>query len=155
MRPETVLKLTRNNAVAMRDEWLRAYDEIRAAYPEKTTICHVLSNRVRLACVSLSEGLDLDSPSMDGNFPLGNEEDAAFANPFFSVKQLAEIQCGLHHLINPGHYVEPAYDVLVRRGFLAELDEDWEEAVHCYAGVGTSKIVMQREYMCRRKVTGK
>lgn len=42
--------------------------------------------------------------------------------------------------------------MLVRKGFLAELYEDWPEAVRCYEGVSTSKSVQEREDECRRKM---
>ena len=97
--------------------------------------------------------MDDENASLNGDFPLGNETDASFAGCYFSVSELAEMQCGLHHLIVAGSFNGYNFDVLVRKGFLAELYEDWPEAVHCYEGVPTSKSVQEREYECRRKMT--
>ncbi len=89
---------------------------------------------------------------LDGDFPLGNELDAEFALPYFQIIDLAKIQLGLANRGNPGVYCEYAYDVLIRKGFLYELDGRWQDALRCYCGVPTSSSVQNREYYCRRKV---
>ena len=43
------------------------------------------------------------------------------------------------------------FDVLVRRGILAELDGDFALAARCYGGVSTSAAVQEREYECIRR----
>lgn len=94
---------------------------------------------------------DDEDASLDGDFPLGNERDAAFANSFFSVAELAKIRCGLSRLIDAGDFNGYNFDVLVRRGILAELDGDFAFAARCYGGVSTSAAVQEREYECLRR----
>ena len=94
---------------------------------------------------------DDEDASLDGDFPLGNERDAAFANSFFSVAELAKIRCGLSRLIDAGDFNGYNFDVLVRRGILAELDGDFALAARCYGGVSTSAAVQEREYECLRR----
>ena len=94
---------------------------------------------------------DDEDASLDGDFPLGNERDAAFANSFFSVAELAKIRCGLSRLIDAGDFNGYNFDVLVRRGILAELDGNFALAARCYGGVSTSAAVQEREYECLRR----
>lgn len=174
MRPETVLNLKPGDDPArIRDEWIKEYDLIAAEfynddlisklkervnrafkiYTERKTPehdpfpCHDVTYYEELDRVSEQEELTLD-----GDFPLGNEKDAEFANLEFSISELAEIQCGLHHLISAGNFTGHNYGVLVRRGFIAELFGDYPEAVRCYEGVSGSKNVQDREYECRGKM---
>ena len=95
-----------------------------------------------------AESREREDASLGGYFPLGNEVDAGFANGYFTISELARIQCGLHRMIAPGNFNGYNFDVLVRRGFLAELDGDFAEAARCYGGVSTSKSVQEREYDC-------
>lgn len=94
---------------------------------------------------------DDEDASLDGNFPLGNGRDAAFANSFFSIAELAKIRCGFSRLIDAGNFNGYNFDVLVRRGILAELDGDFALAARCYGGVSTSAAVQEREYECIRR----
>ncbi len=100
----------------------------------------------------LDEVKQEENDSLDGDFPLGNEEDMAFASPYFTVKELAQIQMGCAEDIFAGHYVEYADRVLVRKGVLAEVKGEWKEAASAYSGISTSKMIQDREYACHRKM---
>ncbi len=164
MRPEVVLKLdltfgtTAEKIEARKNEWIKIYNKIASENLAKEDICAVLIDRVKLAakyCIErLVEGKeenDGENALLDGDFPLGNAYDADFATPYFTLEQLAEIQCGATYSIKTGYYVEPAYDVLVRKGFIYELLHDWAEAEHCYGGVPLGASVSARERDCRLK----
>ena len=175
MKPETVLGIKhREDPTAKLQEWLKEYAAIAAEFPGAEDLAQRLSKRAEKACefiternkpeppssscddmyyIEMAKIVDDENASLNGDFPLGNETDASFAGFYFSVPELAEMQCGLHHLIVAGNFNGYNFDVLVRKGFLAELYEDWPEAVHCYEGVPTSKSVQEREYECRRKMT--
>ena len=96
-------------------------------------------------------GYKEENASLDGDFPLGNAYDADFATPYFTIENLVRIQFGETHSVPTGHYVEPAYDVLVRKGFICELQKEWKQAEACYRGGGMGKSVQRREFECRRK----
>lgn len=174
MKPETVLGIKyREEPTAKLQEWLKEYAAIAAEFPGAEDLAQRLSKRAEKAgeliternrpeppssshddmyYIEMAKIMDDMEASFDGDFPLGNEADASFAGCYFSVLELAEIQCGLHHLIVAGRFNGYNFDVLVRKGFLAELYEDWSEAVRCYEGVSTSKSVQEREDECRRKM---
>ena len=174
MKPETVLGIKyREEPTAKLQEWLKEYAAIAAEFPGAEDLAQRLSKRAEKAgeliternrpeppssshddmyYIEMAKIMDDMDASFDGDFPLGNEADASFAGCYFSVPELAEMQCGLHHLIVAGSFNGYNFDVLVRKGFLAELYEDWPEAVRCYEGVPTSKSVQEREYECRRKM---
>ena len=166
---------TRHQIEAVRDEWIAAYGEIADSDPSKEELCEFFAERIHRAAElfirreiepAVSDAISHDdyyyewldemkreeNDSLDGEFPLGNEEDMAFAAPYFSVKELALIQAGCASDIYAGYYVEYADRVLVRKGFLAEVRGEWREAVGAYSGVCYSKTVQDREYVCRRKM---
>ena len=166
---------TRAQTEAIRDEWIAAYKEIAEHNPAKKELCLSLIDRINRAAdlfisrhvePTVSDAISHDDyyyewldevkkeqdDSLDGDFPLGNEEDMNFASPYFSVKELALIQSGCSDEIFAGYYVEYADRVLVRRGVLAEVRGDYEEAASSYSGVCYSKTVQNREYACRRKM---
>ena len=168
-------KYTRAQIETARDEWVAAYQQIAQSDPGKKELCDFLTQRIRRAAdlfirrhiepvVSdaishddayyewLDEVKQEENDSLDGDFPLGTEEDMAFASPYFSVKELAMIQMGCAGDIYAGHYVEYADRVLVRKGILAEAKGDWAEAAGAYAGISTSKMIQKREFACRRKM---
>ncbi len=172
MKPETVLALQScSDPKTVSDKWTEEYDRIAEDHADRKNICTALKRRAELACAlyteraafvpspcrdeayyeEFAESREREDASLDGNFPLGNETDAAFANNYFTVSELALIQCGLHRMITPGDFNGYNFDVLVCRGFLAELDGNFAEAVRCYGGVSTSKSVQEREYDCRLK----
>ena len=174
MKPEAVLGMKcGEEPKAKLQEWLKEYAAIAAEFPSAEDLAEKLSKRAEKACtlifernnpepfsslhddmyyIEMAKIMDDENASLDGKFPLGSEPDAEFAGCYFSVPELAEMQCGLHHLIVAGSFNGYNFDVLVRKGFLAELYEDWPEAVRCYEGVSTSKSVQEREYECRRKM---
>ena len=61
---------------------------------------------------------------LDGEFPLGSEFDASFANPYFTTENLARIQLGYFNEVRTGVYYEHAEDVLVRRAYCMNLTAD-------------------------------
>lgn len=166
MKAELVLKISMldniEKAEKNRDEWITAYKKIAKEYPETEDMSLLLIDRINKAfkiiksreMLRLSDSFCGDTAFMDtvveeeakaeaeldGDFPLGNEFDAEFALPYFQIIDLAKIQLGLANQVNPGIYCEYAYDVLVRKGFLCELDGRWRDAQHCYRGVPTSSL---------------
>ena len=168
-------KYTRTQVETTRDEWVAAYREIAEKDSSKKELCDSFIERIhRAADLFLSryvepqksdaishddsyyEWLDEvkqeENNALAGDFPLGNEEDMAFVSPYFTVKELAQIQMGCADDIFAGHYVEYADRVLVRKGILAEVKGEWEEAAGAYSGISTSKMMQDREYACRRKM---
>lgn len=177
MHAETVLKLTMQDtlqqAAQNRDAWIRAYREIVSEHPAAEDLAEQLIDRVQRAYAVLEERETLRSDgslcqdpaymeefirqeeqqeaALDGAFPLGREEDAAFALPYFPIPDLARIQLGFAAQVHTGTYSEYAQDVLVRKGILLEVLGQWKEAERCYQGVSTSSVVQQREFACRTK----
>lgn len=177
MHAETVLKLTMQDtlqqAAQNRDAWIRAYREIVSEHPAAEDLAEQLIDRVQRAYAVLEERERLRSDgclcqdpaymeefirqeeqqeaALDGAFPLGREEDAAFASPYFPIPDLARIQLGFAAQVHTGTYSEYAQDVLVRKGILLEVLGQWKEAERCYQGVSTSSAVQQREFACRTK----
>ena len=177
MHAETVLKLTMQDtlqqAAQNRDAWIRAYREIVSEHPAAEDLAEQLIDRVQRAYAVLEERERLRSDgclcqdpaymeefirqeeqqeaALDGVFPLGREEDAAFALPYFPIPDLARIQLGFAAQVHTGTYSEYAQDVLVRKGILLEVLGQWKEAERCYQGVSTSSAVQQREFACRTK----
>lgn len=171
----TSITYTREQVEAVRDEWITAYQEIAKSDSSKKELCDYFTDRIRRASElfisrkvepvksdatnhddnyyeCLEEMKQKENDSLDGDFPLGNEEDMKFASPYFSTKELAMIQMGFADDIYAGYYVEYADRVLIRKGVLAEVKGNLKEAVSAYSGVSTSKIVQDREYACRRKM---
>ncbi len=162
---------------AQRDQWIAEYQKYIQEHPESRELGDVLMDRVtraaemlvrRYAQVPLEQqerpapdsdfhyddynpAYKEENASLDGAFPLGNACDADFATPHFSIEHLVLIQFGDSNKVPCGHYVEPAYDVLVRQGFLHELQKNWREAEACYRGAGISASVSRREQECRRQ----
>ncbi len=170
--------ITASDVRRIRNEWIAEYMKQTEYSPEKEELRDLLIDRVKRACEycierhvpnpnkPVSSGVAAADPeyyemeyeedlkedaSLDGEFPLGNEYDAEFAVPYFTVEQLVKMQLGDFYSVNTGHYVEPAYDVLIRKGFIAELNGDWAEAEHCYGGVPFGSSVTKRESDCRKK----
>ena len=166
---------TRIQVEAVRDEWISAYRGIAKGDPSKEELCRTLIDRIRRAAelflrryvepaVSdaishddyyyewLDEMKQEDNSSLDGDFPLGKEEDMKFALPYFSIKEFAMIHVGFADEIFAGHYVEYADRILVRMGILAEVKGDYHGAAYAYGGISTSKMIQEREYACRRKI---
>ena len=169
-------KYTRAEVEALRDEWIESYREIAKRDFSKKERCDFLTDRIgRAADLFIKRNVEhvvsdaishddyyyewLDEMkkeqdgTLDGDFPLGNEEDMQFASPYFSIKELAMIQADCAEDIYAGYYVEYADRVLVRKGILAEVKGEWKEAVSAYSGVCYSKTVQDREYACRCKMT--
>ncbi len=162
---------------AVRDQWISEYQKYIEENIDKEELGELLIQRVtsaaemlikRYVLVSIEEQnkKDADSDfdyddynpeykeenaSLDGDFPLGNAYDADFIVPYFGIKDLVRIQFGEIYSVPTGHYVEPAYDVLVRKGFIYELQGEWAQAEACYRGCGMAESVRRREAQCRRK----
>ena len=165
---------TQEQVEAVREEWCRAYGEIAESDPSVAPLCQLLTERIHRAAElflyrhvkpAVSDAISHDdfyyewleevkqeeNRTLDGDFPLGNEADMAFAAPYFSIKEFALIHTGHSDRIFAGHYVEYADRVLVRMGLLAEIRGDFQKAANAYAGISTSKTIQEREHACRRK----
>lgn len=177
MKAETVLKIPMfgniETAKKNLDEWITAYRKIAEEHPSAENMANRFICRVNSAYAILEKREELKSSSLfckdtafmesmieseekaeaelDGDFPLGNEFDAEFAAPYFQITDLAKIQFGFASEVKAGYYSEFAYDVLIKQGFLYELEGRWKEAEKCYNGVTTGSSVLEREYYCRRK----
>ncbi len=171
MKPEIVLKLnpvgiTTGQVYSVRDEWIKEYEKWISWSPANEDLGAILIDRVNRAAklvinryIKNPAGYDEtdaacleEDKTLDGDFPLGNAYDAEFATPYFTIERLVQIQFGETYNVHTGHYVEPAYDVLVRKGIIAELEQEWAEAEYCYGGVGFySESVMSRQHDCRLK----
>lgn len=149
MRPELVLGMrSYSDPAKLRDEWLKEY----AKYDRDISdgeLAAQLKARMLKAYELVTAGKLEDDPSLDGDFPLGKTEDAEFMVPMFTVHQLVLLQLGAPHLVQAGHYVEPAYDVLVRRGILEELKGNYAQAYSCYNSV-PSPSANARGYECKK-----
>lgn len=168
---------TREEIEALRDEWIAAYRGLAEADPSRIPLCEILCDRIRCAAdlfisrniePAVSDATNHDDyyyewldeikqeqdARLDGDFPLGNEDDMAFASPYFSIQELAMIHMGCAKDIYAGYYVEYADRVLVRKGILAEIKGDLKEAISAYSGISYSKAVQAREYACRSKMKG-
>ncbi len=169
-------RMTFSQIETVRQRWITAYEAIAKQSPDCADLCAALIQRVDRAarlCVErytptesrvinsgahddyyyewLEEVKAEEEASLDGDFPLGNAYDAEFATPYFSVEHLARIQCGQAASVPTGHYVEPAYDVLIRKGIIAEMLGDWEQAAYCYGGVPVGNAVYRRQKDCIEK----
>lgn len=165
---------TRSQIEAIRDTWIAAYQRIAEEHSEKSDLCTKLIARIdRAAELFIGRKIEpvqsdatnhddyyyewLDEikkeqdDTLDGDFPLGNEEDMKFASPYFPIRELALIQTGLSHTVECGRFMEYNTDVLVRKGIVSEMQGKWDEAASAYAGVWTSASVQKREYACRKK----
>ncbi len=155
MRARMVILTQDDESISQRTaEWVAAYEAIGAAHEDKQVLCRALIKRVKQAeAICLDGRGDIREPCLDREHLLGNEADAIFAARYFTIPQMALMQVGLLEEIAPGYYVEPAYDVLVRKGFLAELAGDYEAALQCYDGVPLpDRQLDDRMAACRRRL---
>lgn len=177
MKPETVLALKKGDDPREKlNEWLDGYKALGEEFSDIKELANRLSCRAQKACELIAERknskpdlsshddmyyietakiMEDEDAALDGDFPLGNECDSCFAECYFSVPELIKIQCGEHRLIFAGNFSGYNFDVLVRKGFIAELDGDYANAADCYGGVSTSSSVQNREYDCRLKAAAK
>ena len=122
MRPELVLGMkSYSDPAELRDKWLKEYAKYENDISDGELAAQVKARMLTAYDLVIAGKLE-DDPSLDGDFPLGKTEDAEFMVPMFRIDQLVLLQLGAPHLVQAGHYVEPAYDVLVRKGILHELD---------------------------------
>ncbi len=154
MRPELVLGMkSYSDPAKLRDEWLKEYAKYEND-PSDGELTGVLKARMLKAYDLVMAGKLEEDPSLDGDFPLGKPEDAEFMVPMFRIDQLVLLQLGAPHLVQAGHYVEPAYDVLVRKGILHELSGDYANAYVCYNAV-PSPSANNRGYACKKVALAK
>ena len=123
-------------------KWLEAYAMIATEHPSVKGLAEKLTERIKSAyklylersipnssLISNFCGNDsymeeqnrkdkAEYASLDGDFPLGKEDDMAFALEFFSVKELAMIQLGYSDQIVPDRIPETKD---MREGFLKEI----------------------------------
>ena len=157
-----------------RNKWIAEYKRIAKEHLYLEDLCETLIDRINRAAdlfISrkvnpvksaghtqddsyyewLEEVEKEENDSLNGDFPLGNDEDADFMMPFFDIDNLALIQCGLHDLVTQRGKYYPETDESVRAGILAELDGDFKEAERCYHSISMSMSILEREHACRRK----
>lgn len=176
MKAETVLKLNGGDIAAAEErcaEWIKAYSAVAEEHPSAEEKAAKLIARAKNALDVIKTRAEVGAEplyckdeaymeqvlaeeeqreaELDGEFPLGSEFDASFANPYFTTENLARIQLGYFNEVRTGVYYEHAEDVLVRQGILHELNGRWKEAERCYNGVSLSGSVLEREYYCRKK----
>ena len=176
MKAETVLKLNGGDIAAAEEhcaEWIKAYSAVAEEHPSAEEKAAKLIARAKNALDVIKTRAEVGAEplyckdeaymeqvlaeeeqreaELDGEFPLGSEFDASFANPYFTTENLARIQLGYFNEVRTGVYYEHAEDVLVRQGILHELNGRWKEAERCYNGVSLSESVLEREYYCRKK----
>ncbi len=155
MRPNIVINVKAIADVGEKTQlWIEEYEKISSAQLEKQEICRQLTERVKKAAELCKSGKgDIKEPIFDGEFPLGDEKDAMFAAKFFTVAQMTLMQTGLVDKVPRGYYVEPAYDVLIRNGFLAELEGDYQSALNYYDGVPLPDYALkERMDLCRQRM---
>ncbi len=76
-----------------------------------------------------------------------------FVNRYFRDDEVALLLEWRVDEVKAGHFVEPAYDVLIRMGFLAEMRGDYGYAFRCYNGDPLpSSDVEARMALCRKKM---
>ena len=149
MRPELVLGMkSYSDPAELRDEWLKEYAKYENDISDGELAAQLKARMLKAYDLVIAGKLE-DDPSLDGDFPLGKTEDAEFMVPMFRIDQLVLLQLGAPHLVQAGHYVEPAYDVLVRKGILHELSGDYANAYVCYDGV-PSPSANKRGYKCKK-----
>ena len=149
MRPELVLGMrSYSDPAKLRDEWLKEYAKYENDISDGELAAQLKARMLKAYDLVIAGKLE-DDPSLDGDFPLGKTEDAEFMIPMFTVHQLVLLQLGAPHLVQAGHYVEPAYDVLVRRGILEELKGNYAQAYTCYNSV-PSPSANARGYECKK-----
>ena len=154
MRPELVLGMrSYSNPTELRDEWLREYAKYENDISDGELTAQLKERMLKAYDLVVAGKLE-DDPSLDGSFPLGKSEDAEFMVPMFTIHQLVLLQLGAPHLVQAGHYVEPAYDVLVRQGILHELSGDYAHAYVCYDGI-PSPSANARGYECKKVALAK
>lgn len=174
MKAETVLKLSGGDIAAAEErcaEWIKTYNLVVNEHPSAEEKAEKLIARAKRALEVIKMRAEAEplicrdeaymeevlaaeeqrEAELDGEFPLGSEFDASFANPYFTTENLARIQFGYFNEVRTGVYSEHAEDVLVRQGILHELNGRWKEAERCYNGVSLSRSVLEREYYCRKK----
>ncbi len=150
-----------------RNKWIDAYKRIVKEHLYLEDLCETLIDRInRAADLFISRYVNPvktenvaqddkrqkeEDDKLNGDFPLGNDEDADFMTPFFDIGDLALIQCGLHEFVTARTDYYPESDNSIRRGIVAELDGDFKEAERCYHSISTSISVEKRENACRKK----
>ncbi len=150
-----------------RNKWIDAYKRIAKEHLYLEDLCATLIDRInRAADLFISryvnpvktenvarddERQKEEDDKLNGDFSLGNDEDADFMTPFFDIGDLALIQCGLHEFVTARTDYYPESDNSIRRGIVAELNGDFKEAERCYHSISTSMSVEKRENACRKK----
>ena len=76
---------------------------------------------------------DEENGALDGDFPLGNEEDAFFAKAHFTVPEMVMIQLGLFSELDTA--AETPDETRAREGFVFEMMGETAKAVKAYEGV--------------------
>ena len=119
MKAETVLKLNGGDIAAAEErcaEWIKAYSAVAEEHPSAEEKAAKLIARAKNALDVIKTRAEAGAEplyckdeaymeqvlaeeeqreaELDGEFPLGSEFDASFANPYFTTENLARIQLG-------------------------------------------------------------
>ena len=145
MRPDTVMKYKDGDDIdKLLEKWIKVYEQIGEDYPEKYIVAEKLIERIRTAHKLLAAGNTEDDESLDGDFMLGNERDMEFANRFFDIDELADMQVGYPWFADFQRYEEYVDETDIRKGFVEELRGDYVEAIRYYKKVGDKKLISER-----------
>ncbi len=172
--------MTEDEVYAIRDKWIAEYEKYIRNNPVHEELGALLIDRAKRAaelCISRfvpteekkkpvrqgwadcdpafyeeeSERYCAENAAFDGDFPLGNEKDAEFAGDHFTMEQLVQMQFGETYTVKIDEDLAHDYDLILRKGFLAELCGRWNEAEKCYSQVDLGWRVSDREKACRKK----
>ena len=172
--------MTEDEVYAIRDKWIAEYEKYIRNNPVHEELGALLIDRAKRAaelCVirfvptknkkkpqrqgwadcdpafyeEESERYCAENSTFDGDFPLGTEKDAEFAGDHFTMEQLVQMQFGETYTVKIDEDLAHDYDLILRKGFLAELCGRWNEAEKCYSQVDLGWRVSDREKACRKK----
>ena len=172
--------MTEDEVYAVRDKWIAEYEKYIRNNPVHEELGALLIDRAKRAaelCVirfvptknkkkpqrqgwadcdpafyeEESERYCAENSTFDGDFPLGTEKDAEFAGDHFTMEQLVQMQFGETYTVKIDEDLAHDYDLILRKGFLAELCGRWNEAEKCYSQVDLGWRVSDREKACRKK----
>ena len=137
-------------------EWQRECNRCAAECPEIKDEADKLSERAKRACELIIERSKSDSDTapdlqtnyrrtredldISGYYPLNDKRKMKIAMSYFTVAEIVLIQLGYHNQIQCDNNAESEDDILARKGFIAELNEDWYEALYCYDGMRENKL---------------
>ncbi len=174
------VRMTEDEVNAVRDKWIAEYEKYIRNNPIHKDLGTLLIDRAKRAaelCIRRfvptkdkkkpvrqgwadcdpafyeeeSERYCAENATFDGDFPLGCEKDAEFAGDHFTMEQIVKMQFGETYTVKIDEDLAYDYDLVLRKGFIAELNGQWNEAEKCYAQVDLGWRISDREKACRKK----